>query len=120
RRARSTIQLSLLRLHFAKTMKTRYLILLASGLLSAMVLFVPLQGYQGLKGKTGDWPTAFECRFTELPIKIDGKGDDEAWKHAQTIDTFYTPWPGEKGKPGGTKTKAQALWDPGVRYVRGE
>src|SRR5262249_13853292 len=97
-------------------MKTRNLILLASGLLSAMVLFVPLHGYQGPKGKASDWPTAFECRFTELPIKIDGKGDDEAWKHAQTIDTFYTPWLGEKARPGKTKTKAKLLWDREYLY----
>ena len=37
-------------------------------------------------------PTAFECRFTELPIKIDGKGDDQAWRQAQVIDNFYLPW----------------------------
>ena len=36
--------------------------------------------------------TEFECRFTETPIKITGKGTDPAWKNAQTIDNFYLPW----------------------------
>src|SRR5437870_1151349 len=37
-------------------------------------------------------PDQFECRWTDTPIKIDGKADEEAWKHAQVIDQFYLPW----------------------------
>src|ERR1051325_3326852 len=61
-------------------------------------------------------PTAFECRFTDTPIKINGKGTDPAWKHAQTIDNFYLPWLGEKARPSKTKTKAKLLWDREYLY----
>ncbi len=54
---------------------------------------------------------AFECRFTDTPIKITGKGTDPAWKNAQTIDNFYVPWLGDKARPAKTKTKAKLLWD---------
>ncbi|TXT28824.1 MAG: hypothetical protein FD138_2512 [Planctomycetota bacterium] len=33
-------------------------------------------------------PKPHECRFTELPIVIDGKGDDKAWTAAEVIDSF--------------------------------
>src|SRR3984893_9599328 len=55
--------------------------------------------------------TEFECRFTDTPIKITGKGTDPAWKHAQVIDNFYLPWLGDKARPAKTKTKAKLLWD---------
>src|SRR4051794_40136533 len=61
-------------------------------------------------------PTEFECRFTDLPIKIDGKGDDEAWQHAQAIDNFYLPWLGTKARPAKTRTKAKLLWDRDFLY----
>jgi glucose/arabinose dehydrogenase len=60
--------------------------------------------------------TEFECRFTELPIKIDGKDDDAAWKQAQVIDNFYLPWLGDKARPAKTKTKAKLLWDREFLY----
>jgi uncharacterized repeat protein (TIGR03806 family) len=56
-------------------------------------------------------PTEFECRFTDTPIKITGKGTDPAWKRAQVIDNFYLPWLGDKARPAKTKTKARLLWD---------
>jgi glucose/arabinose dehydrogenase len=77
-----------------------------------------LQGPKGKKGQ-GAWkpPAAeFECRFTDLPIKIDGKGNDEAWKHAQVIDNFYLPWLGAKARPAKTKTSAKLLWDREYLY----
>ena len=43
-------------------------------------------------------PTAFECRWTDGPIKIDGAADEAAWKHAQTIDKFYLPWLGKDAR----------------------
>src|SRR5262249_7813713 len=72
----------------------------------------------GEKPAPKDWqppPTEFECRFTELPIKIDGKGDDEAWKHAQTIDNFYLPWLKEPRAAKTTPT-ATLLWDRDYLY----
>lgn len=78
----------------------------------AVVVSNPSRGGDGKAPK--GWqppPTEFECRFTELPVKIDGKGDDDPWKHAQTIDNFYLPWLGDKARPAKTKTTAKLLWD---------
>src|SRR5262245_13649715 len=56
-------------------------------------------------------PTAFECRWTDGPIKIDGKADEPAWKHAQVIDQFYQPWLGKNARWARTATSARLLWD---------
>src|ERR1700733_1175211 len=61
-------------------------------------------------------PTAFECRFTETPIKVTGKGTDPAWKNAQLIDHFYLPWLGDKARLAKTTTKAKLLWDREYLY----
>jgi glucose/arabinose dehydrogenase len=61
-------------------------------------------------------PAAFECRWTDTPIKIDGKADEEAWKHAQTIDNFYLPWLGKNARAAKTKTTAKLLWDREYLY----
>jgi len=61
-------------------------------------------------------PTSFECRWTDAPIKITGKGTDPAWKHAQIIDHFYVPWLGDKSRLAKTKTKARLLWDRDYIY----
>src|SRR5215471_11589843 len=61
-------------------------------------------------------PAAFECRWTDTPIKIDGKADEEAWKHAQVIDRFYLPWLGPKARAAKTATKARLLWDREYLY----
>jgi hypothetical protein len=65
---------------------------------------------EGQPGKAKAPTPAFECRWTDAPIKITGKGTDPAWKNAQTIDNFYVPWL-EKPRPAKTKTKAKLLWD---------
>jgi uncharacterized repeat protein (TIGR03806 family) len=61
-------------------------------------------------------PTAFECRWTDGPITLDGKGDEEAWKHAQVIDNFYLPWLGKNARAAKTATKAKLLWDREFLY----
>lgn len=61
-------------------------------------------------------PTEFECRWTDGPITIDGKIDEEAWKHAQLIDHFYLPWLGKNARKGRTATKARLLWDREYLY----
>ncbi|HZL91790.1 MAG TPA: PQQ-dependent sugar dehydrogenase [Pirellulaceae bacterium] len=61
----------------------------------------------------------FECRFTDGPIKIDGKADDEAWKHAQVIDKFTVSWLKEP-RPAKTTTKARLLWDREYLYFLAE
>jgi len=57
----------------------------------------------------------FECRFASLPIRVDGALDEEAWKHAQSIDRFYLPWLPDR--PGArAKTRARLLWDREFLY----
>ena len=65
---------------------------------------------------TKDPPTEFECRWATGKITIDGKADEEAWKHAQEIDSFYLPWLGKKARPSRTATKAKLLWDREYLY----
>jgi glucose/arabinose dehydrogenase len=65
-------------------------------------------------------PTAFECRWATGPIKIDGKADEEAWKNAQVIDTFYLPWLGPKARKSLTATKARLLWDREYLYFHAD
>src|SRR5581483_12300414 len=54
-------------------------------------------------------PTAFECRWADTPVTLDGKDDDPAWRHAQTIDAFHLPWLGKDARMGRTATKAKLL-----------
>ncbi|MCS7046414.1 MAG: PQQ-dependent sugar dehydrogenase [Gemmataceae bacterium] len=61
-------------------------------------------------------PTAYECRFTEGPIVIDGRADEAAWKHAQIIDQFYLPWLGKDARRARTATTARLLWDREYLY----
>src|SRR5436305_1486989 len=64
-------------------------------------------------------PTAYECRWTDTPVKITGKGDDPAWKNAQVIDRFTLPWLKEP-RDSKTKTKARLLWDRDYIYFLAE
>jgi glucose/arabinose dehydrogenase len=64
-------------------------------------------------------PTAFECRWAETPITIDGKAGEEAWKHAQVIDHFYLPWL-KDARRARTATKARLLWDREYLYFFAE
>lgn len=60
-------------------------------------------------------PTAFECRWADGPIRIDGKADEPAWRNAQVIDDFRVPWL-DKPRPSRTKTTAKLLWDKEALY----
>src|SRR4029453_15055251 len=62
--------------------------------------------------------TAFECRWADSPIVIDGTADDAAWRHAQVIDSFRLPWAGDKAAR--TPTKARLLWDREFLYFAAE
>jgi glucose/arabinose dehydrogenase len=61
-------------------------------------------------------PAEFTCRWTDLPIVIDGKADDAAWKDAAVIDTFHLPWLGAEARAARTKTQARLLWDREYLY----
>lgn len=63
---------------------------------------------------------SFECRWTDTPITIDGRDDEEAWKHAQIIDNFAISWKqGDARKPR-EATKAKLLWDREFLYYYAE
>ena len=62
-------------------------------------------------------PGLFECRWTDLPVRIDAQGDDAAWKGAQVIERFAIPW---AGKPASTATNARLLWDRENLYFLAE
>lgn len=62
-------------------------------------------------------PGLFECRWTDLPVRIDGQGDDAAWKGAQVIERFASPW---ADKPASTATSARLLWDRENLYFLAE
>src|SRR5690242_12790177 len=61
-------------------------------------------------------PDVFECRWADTPITLDGKADEDAWKHAQVIDHFSLPWLGKDARPARTKTRARLLWDREYLY----
>src|SRR5947209_6448636 len=54
-------------------------------------------------------PAEFECRWAAGPLTPNGKGDDEAWKHAQAIDHFHLPWLGARARAAKTATRAKLL-----------
>jgi uncharacterized repeat protein (TIGR03806 family) len=61
-------------------------------------------------------PAAFECRWTDSPITIDGAADEPAWRHAQRIEAFHLPWLGEQARMARTATTARLLWDREFLY----
>lgn len=63
---------------------------------------------------------AFECRWAEGLITIDGVADEADWKHAQVIDRFTLPWLQEKARPARTATRARLLWDRDHLYFFAE
>jgi uncharacterized repeat protein (TIGR03806 family) len=65
-------------------------------------------------------PSAFECRWTDSPIALDGTADEPAWKHAQPITAFHLPWLGEKARMARTATTAKLLWDREYLYFHAE
>ncbi|HVL10936.1 MAG TPA: carbohydrate-binding family 9-like protein, partial [Gemmata sp.] len=65
-------------------------------------------------------PSKFECRWADSAIKLDGVADDEAWKHAETINAFHLAWLGDKARMSRTDTKAKLLWDREYLYFFAE
>ncbi len=69
---------------------------------------------------TAEEPKPHECRFTELPIVIDGQAVEKAWDTAEVIDSFQLPWLGKEARLAKTATKARLLWDRDNLYFFGE
>ncbi len=65
-------------------------------------------------------PAVFECRWAETAPALDGRGDDPAWKEAETIDHFHLPWLGADDRPSKTRTRAKLLWDREYLYFLAE
>ena len=52
----------------------------------------------------------FECRWTDAPPVIDGRGDDAVWQRAARVESFAQPW--AEGTPKAKeRTSARLLWD---------
>ncbi|NNE92872.1 MAG: hypothetical protein HKN23_14605 [Verrucomicrobiales bacterium] len=62
----------------------------------------------------------YPCRQTETPIRLDGKADDPAWRHAAEIPNFVMPWVKEGDTEATTSTKAKLLWDAKYLYYFAE
>src|SRR4051812_32034115 len=99
--------------------RSRGVLAVCTALLGGLVL-MPAPGRSGAAADSPPArkapPESFECRYTDMPIKIDGQADEEAWKHAQLIDHFYLPWLGPKARAARTSTRARLLWDREYLY----
>jgi len=62
-------------------------------------------------------PQPYACRFTELPVAVDGNLDDEAWKDAVAVGPFSMPWLGGGDHPPAKATRAKLLWDREHLYI---
>ncbi len=65
-------------------------------------------------------PSAFECRWVDTPITLDGTADEVAWSHAQPITAFHLPWLGVQTRMARTATTAKLLWDREYLYFHAE
>jgi glucose/arabinose dehydrogenase len=83
-----------------------------AGVLAAAAVAVPRPV---VTGRTE--PAFFECRWTDRPVRIDGKGDDASWKAARVIERFALPWAGKGAR---AATRARLLWDRENLYFLAE
>ena len=65
-------------------------------------------------------PAAYDCRFTEEPIAVDGRLDEPAWAAAAVIEGFSMPWLEEGRRTPARATRARLLWDRGNLYLAAE
>jgi glucose/arabinose dehydrogenase len=106
-----------------RSWKARILILAAVAFPCGLILSAaeePAEPGKKARPATQQSATAFECRWAKGPIQIDGQADEEAWKHAQTIDHFYLPWLGPNARKARTATRAKLLWDREYLYFFAE
>lgn len=90
-------------------------------LIAALVPLVAAIAYLGSPGGAKDGPAKkYECRWADTPITLDGKADDDSWKHATVIDNFRLPWLGKDARPAKEATRAKLLWDRDYLYFFAE
>ncbi len=63
--------------------------------------------------------TPYQCHRAETAPRLDGKGDDAAWKFAAEISNFLLPWE-KPPRNATTGTKAKLLWDAKYLYYLAE
>lgn len=64
-------------------------------------------------------PERYECAHTKLPVQIDGKLEDAAWKAAKWTALFVDIEGSAKPKPR-FRTRAKMLWDDEYLYIAAE
>lgn len=81
-------------------------------LASAMNILLPAQRPVGP-------PLSYDCKYTSIPIHIDGELDDPAWAKAQWTQDFVDIEGPAKPKPR-FRTRAKLLWDENYLYIAAE
>ena len=65
-------------------------------------------------------PDAYDCRFIEEPVTVDGRIDEPAWQAAAVVDGFAMPWLDAAARTPARATRARLLWDRQYLYVAAE
>src|SRR5687767_14569037 len=94
--------------------------LAAAVLIAAACALGALVVRPGVTAPTVKPGAALECRWTDFPVAIDGRGDDRGWKSAAAIDGFSLPWLGKDARPAQAATRAKLLWDRENLYFLAE
>jgi glucose/arabinose dehydrogenase len=69
---------------------------------------------------TAPAPAAYECRWTDELITLNGRADEPAWKNAQVISNFRVPRPDGAWRKPLMATRAKLLWDRNYLYYYAE
>jgi hypothetical protein len=77
--------------------------------LSAILLSLAI-----LYGASADDPPAYRVQKVAVPVQVDGKRDEAAWKNAKSVGDFQFPWWKEGKKE---QTEAKLLWNDQFLYV---
>ncbi len=72
-----------------------------------------------LTAQTATQPLLYDCKYTETPIRIDGRLDDAAWQAAPWTSDFIDIEGGALPKPR-FRTRAKMLWDDRYLYIAAE
>jgi hypothetical protein len=98
-------------------MKANYRSLTLRKALIALAFVVAIAG--GLFARSGPVAT-YQCQFASGPIVVDGRDNDDAWKHAQPVNDFKMPWVRNGSTKPPTATRAKLLWDDQYLYFHAQ